>query len=114
MKRPASAELARAAKADAPPQATAPIASNNSEVAAPPHEIVSEIPARTTARFTGIWALVLAGVVGVVVGALLTYVKFRPAGEAGFRPTTSNTTSEDERRAALEKLLLGKKKHGSG
>ena len=56
---------------------------------------------------------VLVSMVGVVVGALLTYVKFRPVREARFRPTTTNTTPEDERRAALESLLLGKKKRGS-
>jgi len=113
-KRPASVELARAAKAYAPPLATTPIESNNSEVAAPPSEVASETSTRTTARFTRFLPLLLAAVVGVGVGAFLTYMKFRPAGAARFRPTSSNNTPEDIRRAALEALLLGKKKRGSG
>jgi hypothetical protein len=51
----------------------------------------------------------VATAIGIGVGALLVFMKMRPATSPAFR-SESASTPQDERRAALEALLLGKKK----
>jgi hypothetical protein len=68
-----------------------------------------EISAPSPLRLADYLPLFVATAIGIGVGGLLVFMKMRPATSPAFR-SASAPTPEEERRAALEALLLGKKK----
>jgi hypothetical protein len=68
-----------------------------------------ETSAPRTLRLAHYLPLFVATAIGMGVGALLAFMKMRPATSPAFRSEAA-PTPQDERRAALEALLLGKKK----
>jgi hypothetical protein len=68
-----------------------------------------EDSAPVTIRLVQYLPLFVATAIGIGVGAFLVFMKMRPATSPAFR-SESAPTPQEERRAALEALLLGKKK----
>ena len=81
---------------------------NQAEAPGSPQPIVAE-PSAPTIRFTSYLPLFVASAIGMGIGAILVFMKMRPATSPAYR-SASAPTPEEERRAALEALLLGKKK----
>jgi len=96
---PAAEHVVETAALDQPKQPDAP--------APPPAQVETSVP--RTIGSTSYLPLFVATAIGVGVGALLVFMRMRPVTSPAFR-SASAPTPEDERRAALEALLLGKKK----
>src|SRR5262245_34540373 len=108
-----SAKLSRPAmpqpKAETVVDATAADEAKRPEAPASPQEVPMETSAPSTTRLVRYLPLFIASAVGMTLGALLVFMKMRPATSPAFR-SESGPTPQEERRAALEALLLGKKK----
>jgi hypothetical protein len=88
--------------------ATEPDAVRQPETASP-QTLPMETSAPPSVRLADYLPLFVATAIGMGVGAFLVFVKMRPATSPALR-SESAPTPQEERRAALEALLLGKKK----